>query len=214
MWEWKTHFWYGKGELAKSNADQVRRIRTILEELSLEIATPEDASIDDLASAAKAAGVQLALCNASMGDFMSGGPGLSAVPGRQAEFKDAISRARAMAGALNCKTVHIGASLVPEGMSRQDCYETYLENTGFAARQMAESGITLTIEALNSFDKPTIFLSHVRQVLQIIDELDFSSLFRLLDKLGYDGWVGAEYQPSGITEKTLGWFKPFHHQQA
>jgi len=35
--------WYGKGELARSNADQVRRIRRILEELSLEIATPDEA---------------------------------------------------------------------------------------------------------------------------------------------------------------------------
>jgi uncharacterized protein (DUF849 family) len=33
----------GKGQLAKSNADQVRRIRAILENLSLEIATPKEA---------------------------------------------------------------------------------------------------------------------------------------------------------------------------
>jgi uncharacterized protein (DUF849 family) len=33
----------GKGELAKTNADQVRRIRGILEALSLEIATPDEA---------------------------------------------------------------------------------------------------------------------------------------------------------------------------
>jgi uncharacterized protein (DUF849 family) len=33
----------GRGELARSNADQVRRIRTILEALSLEIATPAEA---------------------------------------------------------------------------------------------------------------------------------------------------------------------------
>jgi len=33
----------GKGQLAKSNAEQVRRIRTILENLSLEIATPAEA---------------------------------------------------------------------------------------------------------------------------------------------------------------------------
>src|SRR6185437_11875554 len=33
----------GKGQLAKSNADQVRRIRSILENLSLEIATPKEA---------------------------------------------------------------------------------------------------------------------------------------------------------------------------
>jgi uncharacterized protein (DUF849 family) len=33
----------GKGQLAKSNADQVRRIRSILENLSLEVATPKEA---------------------------------------------------------------------------------------------------------------------------------------------------------------------------
>ncbi len=33
----------GRGELAKSNADQVSRIRTILEALSLEVATPDEA---------------------------------------------------------------------------------------------------------------------------------------------------------------------------
>lgn len=39
----------GKGELAKSNADQVTKIRTILEALSLEIATPAEArSVLDL----------------------------------------------------------------------------------------------------------------------------------------------------------------------
>ena len=35
--------WDGPGELAKSNADQVRRIRKILEGLSLPVATPDDA---------------------------------------------------------------------------------------------------------------------------------------------------------------------------
>jgi uncharacterized protein (DUF849 family) len=33
----------GKGELAKSNAEQVTRIRAILENLSLEIASPKEA---------------------------------------------------------------------------------------------------------------------------------------------------------------------------
>ncbi len=35
--------WIGKGQLAKSNADQVAKIRRIIEELGLEIATPDDA---------------------------------------------------------------------------------------------------------------------------------------------------------------------------
>jgi uncharacterized protein (DUF849 family) len=35
--------WIGKGSLAKSNADQVSKIRRILEELGLEVATPDEA---------------------------------------------------------------------------------------------------------------------------------------------------------------------------
>jgi uncharacterized protein (DUF849 family) len=35
--------WEGPGKLAKSNADQVKRIRSIIEALSLEVATPDDA---------------------------------------------------------------------------------------------------------------------------------------------------------------------------
>ena len=34
---------YDGRELARSNADQVRRIRTVLDALSLEVATPEEA---------------------------------------------------------------------------------------------------------------------------------------------------------------------------
>lgn len=36
-------------------------------------------------------------------------------------------------------------------------------------------------------------------------EIDFRQLFRLLDELGYDGWVGCEYHPAGDTIAGLGW---------
>jgi uncharacterized protein (DUF849 family) len=35
--------WDGPGQLARSNADQVKRVRRILDGLGLEIATPDDA---------------------------------------------------------------------------------------------------------------------------------------------------------------------------
>ena len=37
--------------------------------------------------------------------------------------------------------------------------------------------------------------------------IDFDALFALLDELGYDGWVSAEYQPTGRTEHGLEWLK-------
>lgn len=38
-------------------------------------------------------------------------------------------------------------------------------------------------------------------------ELDFDGLFRLLDDVGYDGWVAAEYRPKETTEAGLGWLQ-------
>jgi uncharacterized protein (DUF849 family) len=37
------NLWEGPGQLSKTNADQVRRIRSVLEALSLDIATPDEA---------------------------------------------------------------------------------------------------------------------------------------------------------------------------
>jgi hydroxypyruvate isomerase len=38
-------------------------------------------------------------------------------------------------------------------------------------------------------------------------EVNYAYLFRLLDELGYSGWVGCEYRPRGKTEAGLGWLK-------
>ncbi len=36
-------------------------------------------------------------------------------------------------------------------------------------------------------------------------EVNYTYLFELLDRLGYAGWIGAEYFPAGVTEEGLGW---------
>jgi 2-dehydrotetronate isomerase len=38
-------------------------------------------------------------------------------------------------------------------------------------------------------------------------EVNYPYLFRLLDELGYAGWVGCEYRPRGRTEDGLGWLQ-------
>jgi hydroxypyruvate isomerase len=40
-------------------------------------------------------------------------------------------------------------------------------------------------------------------------ELNYPYLFRLLDELKYQGWVGCEYRPKAGTVEGLGWWKPF-----
>jgi hydroxypyruvate isomerase len=44
-------------------------------------------------------------------------------------------------------------------------------------------------------------------------ELNYPYLFDLLDELGYDGHVGAEYRPHAGTRAGLGWFEPYRAAQ-
>jgi len=37
-------------------------------------------------------------------------------------------------------------------------------------------------------------------------EINFERVFAAIDASGYEGWVGAEYRPSGTTAGSLGWF--------
>lgn len=39
-------------------------------------------------------------------------------------------------------------------------------------------------------------------------ELDYAHVFAAFDRVGYDGWIGCEYNPRGVTEAGLGWFAP------
>ncbi|WP_428031147.1 2-oxo-tetronate isomerase [Ancylobacter sp.] len=38
-------------------------------------------------------------------------------------------------------------------------------------------------------------------------EINYPFLFRHLDAIGYEGWIGCEYKPKGDTEAGLGWLK-------
>jgi 2-dehydrotetronate isomerase len=40
-----------------------------------------------------------------------------------------------------------------------------------------------------------------------IGEINHPYLFALIDRLGYDGWIGCEYRPKGNTSAGLGWRK-------
>ncbi len=40
-------------------------------------------------------------------------------------------------------------------------------------------------------------------------EINYTSLFRFIDEAGYDGWIGCEYKPAGVTEDGLKWVKSY-----
>ena len=40
-------------------------------------------------------------------------------------------------------------------------------------------------------------------------EVNYKDVFAAVDRLGYKGWIGAEYRPRAGTEAGLGWAKPY-----
>ena len=44
-------------------------------------------------------------------------------------------------------------------------------------------------------------------------EIDYRYICRTLDRLGYEGWVGAEYKPRARTEDGLGWLSALSQDQ-
>lgn len=77
----------------------------------------------------------------------------------------------------------------------------------FYHAQIVEGDLSVTLR------KHIAHVGHV-QIASVPDrhepdegEIDYGHIFRLLDELGYPGWVGCEYRPRGRTEDGLGWLK-------
>jgi len=87
--------------------------------------------------------------------------------------------------------------------------EKIIAASGMANRQIMHGDVTM---ALRHFMPMT---GHV-QIASVPsrnepdgEELNFPFLFAELDRLGYEGFVGCEYNPRGPTTDGLAWFKPY-----
>ena len=78
----------------------------------------------DLAPAAEIAarlddnGLTQALFNLAPGDWDAGERGLTALPGRQDDFRRSVDNALRYADALDCRQLHVMAAVVPDGADR------------------------------------------------------------------------------------------------
>ncbi len=139
-----------------------------------------EASDSEVARAASDAGVEVVLLNASMGDLLGGGPGLSGVPGREQEFADAVFAAADTALAVGAEILHLGPSLVPADESRERCLATYLGNVNRVLRHDAfTSGrVTPVLEPMNSADMPTALFTDYREAAELLQR-EFGGLVGL-----------------------------------
>jgi hydroxypyruvate isomerase len=94
-------------------------------------------------------GLEMALIDTVQGNWDAGERGLAALPGREAEFRDAIAKAIDYAGTIRCPCVHVIAGTVPAGADRDRMKETYFANLAHAAEALAAQRIAAVIEPIN-----------------------------------------------------------------
>jgi hydroxypyruvate isomerase len=75
----------------------------------------------------------------------------------------------------------------------------------FYHMQIMEGDLTLTVKENLSSIKHMQLADNPGRHEPGTGEINYDNLLQHLDEIGYEGWVGCEYNPSGNTEQTLGW---------
>ncbi|MGE5148132.1 MAG: hydroxypyruvate isomerase family protein [Candidatus Eiseniibacteriota bacterium] len=135
----------------------------------VEIQFPYDTPIDTLVAAKERAGVGISVINLPVGDMLSGGPGIAAMPGREKEFEAATRQALSYAAALKPRNVNVLSGWPPAELPRERCLATLAGNLKHAAAAMAEIGVRLVVEAVNRRDRPGFFLGSSAEAIEAMD---------------------------------------------
>jgi hydroxypyruvate isomerase len=143
---------------------------------AVEFAFGYDYSEQEIAAAARSAGVEVVLMNLPPGDWGAGERGFAAVAGRERDFRASVEKALRYAEATGCRLLHAMAGA--GDACREDVYAA---NLAWAASRLALAGITLVIEPINVIDMPGYFLTLPDQAHRLIDRLGHPNLFLQLD---------------------------------
>src|SRR5690606_9501244 len=126
-------------------------------------------------------GLQQVLFNVAEGDWDRGERGIAALPGREAEFRDALETGLDYAEALRCRRLHVMSGLAPPRADPARCRDVLLGNLAWAAEKAASAGVTLLLEPLNPHDFPGYLIGTVEAARSVIDALGAPNL-----RLQYD----------------------------
>lgn len=143
----------------------------------VEIQFPYDLPAATWSQALQSAGVELAVINAPAGDLVTGGPGLAAMPGRQGPFAAAIEQAAAYARMLRARNVNVLAGWPPPELARERCLDVLAANLRSAAQRLAAEGVRVTLEAVNTDDRPGYLVSDTDTALSVLARAGHHNLF-------------------------------------
>ena len=132
---------------------------------------------ENVAAALESAGLEQALFNVPSGDWAGGERGIACDPDRVEEFRAGIATALDYAKALECRKLNVIAGLVKPGADLQLLEDVLVENLRYAAPRLADAGIKLLIEPINTRDIPGFFLTTTKQAERILERVGHDNLY-------------------------------------
>ncbi|CCF01140.1 Putative hydroxypyruvate isomerase (plasmid) [Sinorhizobium fredii HH103] len=117
---------------------------------------------------------------AGTGDASKGEKGLAALPGRQADFREAFNRALDYAIAVDCPFVHPMAG-VATNADVSAVTETYHRNLSYAVDRASGTSVKILVEAISEAAVPGYFMSTLDHASRIQDVFGPGNLSLLVD---------------------------------
>jgi hydroxypyruvate isomerase len=218
---------------------------------------PSGEDLGEVERTVRDAGLEVALFNFDAGDMPSGDRGLVSDPEREGRFRENVPVALELARSLGCRRMNVLVGHEIPGMDRDEQLALARENVRFAAGRAGEAGVTVMVEAVNTFENGPYLLYTTGQAVEFVRRVgrenvriqhDFYHMQRMegnlvanlrehigvighvqvadspgrgepgtgeihhpyvlaaLEDLGYDGFVGLEYNPTTpTTEESFDW---------
>jgi len=146
----------------------------------VEIQFPYEADLPDLLAAKERAGVEMALINIPLGNFDAGDVGLTCVPGREAEYRQAVEKCFDYARALGVRRINSLSGRPPEGRG-EEATRTLIDNLRFAADRFAEIDATVLVEPVNPNDVPGFLFNELDPAIEAVEAVDRENVGLLFD---------------------------------
>jgi len=137
----------------------------------VEFLFPYDFPAAEIRKRLKGEGLTQALFNMPPGDWANGERGLTSLPGRQSEFREAVKRALDYAAELECRHVHCMAGIPGPDVAPGTAAALFAANLAWATERASPAGVKLVIEPINHRDMPGYFLNTQAQGAAVIEAI-------------------------------------------
>lgn len=117
------------------------------------------------------------------GDVTKGELGVTAVPGKENEFKDNFHTTVDYAKALNARKIHIMVGKLENATAQN--WQTYENNLKYAAGVLKSENLLGVIEPINQYSVPNYFLSDFKKgrlwLIQLLRLLVLIEFYNIID---------------------------------